>query len=133
MPRSKSFGSGPSRKRIEPGLKLISLKSGLKTLGPAIQSLSGGAGAWRSGKEGANARGYTYKWQQESKAFLELHPLCQCADCDDGRKRVTVATVVDHHIPHRGNMRLFWDKSNWRAMAKPCHDAKTQRELARGL
>jgi 5-methylcytosine-specific restriction protein A len=24
-------------------------------------------------------------------------------------------------------MRLFWDKQNWQAMAKSCHDRKTAR------
>lgn len=78
-------------------------------------------------REGANARGYTYRWQQASKAFLLLHPLCECDDCKrQGRARV--ATVVDHRIPHRGDSTLFWDRSNWAAMAKACHDAKTASE-----
>ena len=80
---------------------------------------------WRDDKRGANQRGYTYRWQTERKRFLEQHPLCQCPDCDDGRLRVTLATVVDHATPHRGNAELFWDRSNWRAMAKRCHDKKT--------
>jgi 5-methylcytosine-specific restriction protein A len=25
-------------------------------------------------------------------------------------------------------MALFWDNTNWQAMAKECHDAKTARE-----
>jgi hypothetical protein len=61
-----------------------------------------------------------------------MHPLCQCEHCDDGRKRVTLATVVDHKVPHRGNQALFWDETNWQAMAKACHDAKTQRESPGG-
>jgi 5-methylcytosine-specific restriction protein A len=73
----------------------------------------------------AAKRGYGRAWQKASKAFLRAHPLCQCSECDDGRKRVTAATVVDHNIPHRGDMRLFWDSSNWQSMSKPCHDAKT--------
>jgi hypothetical protein len=38
------------------------------------------------------------------------------------------ATVVDHIVPHRGNMRLFWARENWAARCKPHHDAKTARE-----
>lgn len=91
------------------------------------------SGSWRSDKRGANERGYTYKWQQASKGFLAKHPLCECDDCKAGEKRVTVATVVDHDPPHRGDMVKFWDRSTWRAMSKPCHDAKTQRETAAGL
>lgn len=76
----------------------------------------------------AAARGYGRTWQKASKAFLRAHPLCQCEACDDGRKRVTAATVVDHRTPHRGDMALFWDRKNWQSMAKACHDAKTARE-----
>ena len=71
---------------------------------------------------------YTYRWKQARLAFLRAHPLCQCPDCDEGRKRVMPASVVDHRIPHRGDERLFWSESNWTAMAKQCHDAKTARE-----
>jgi len=76
----------------------------------------------------ANERGYTYAWQRARESFLRDHPLCECPDCDAGRKRVTAASVVDHKIPHRGNMVLFWDRTNWQAMSKPCHDKKTATE-----
>jgi 5-methylcytosine-specific restriction enzyme A len=110
--------------------RLTTLKSRLATLKPGLRTLTGSAGGWRSEGMGSTERGYTYRWQQESKAFLLEHPLCQCDDCRDGELRVTVATVVDHHIPHRGDMMVFWDRSNWRAMAKACHDRKTQKETA---
>lgn len=84
-------------------------------------------------------RGYGYKWQKARDAFLREHPLCECPDCDAGRKRVTASTVVDHTEPHRLDQalasgdaaaiakaqRLFWSQSNWQAMSKPCHDRKT--------
>jgi 5-methylcytosine-specific restriction protein A len=72
----------------------------------------------------AAVRGYGRDWQRLSKAFLADHPLCECDDCKAGGL-VTPAEVVDHVIPHRGNQRLFWDRSNWRAMSKRCHDRKT--------
>jgi 5-methylcytosine-specific restriction enzyme A len=108
--------------------RLTTLKSSLATVPSRLQTMT--PGSWRAGKQGSTARGYTYEWQQASKAFLHAHPLCQCPDCMEGEKRVTAATVVDHHIPHRGDMTLFWDRSNWRAMAKACHDLKTQQETA---
>jgi 5-methylcytosine-specific restriction enzyme A len=108
--------------------KLTTLKPRIATLGGRLPTIRGTS--WRSTKQSASARGYDRKWQKESKAFLAEHPLCQCPDCDDGRKRSTAATVVDHRIPHRGDMTLFWDRSNWQAMAKPCHDRKTQQEQA---
>lgn len=80
-----------------------------------------------SGRRGtAHQRGYTSAWQRASRAFLAAHPLCECDDC---RKNglVRAAEVVDHFIPHRGDMTLFWDESNWRAMTKRCHDKKTAR------
>jgi 5-methylcytosine-specific restriction endonuclease McrA len=107
-------------------MKLKTLKPRVATLGERIPVLAGNS--WRADKHGANARLYTYRWQKASKAFLREHPLCQCPDCDEGRLRVTPSNVVDHHVPHRGDPVLFWDRSNWRAMAKACHDRKTQRE-----
>lgn len=76
---------------------------------------------------GANARGYTYKWQKASKDYLKKHPLC--AEC--ARKtppRFEKATVVDHIIPHKGDKKLFWDRENWQPLCKQCHDRKTARE-----
>lgn len=74
------------------------------------------------------ARGYGVAWRKAREGFLRAHPLCQCPECDEGRIRTLVATVVDHKRPHRGDMALFWDSSNWQAMAKACHDRKTARE-----
>jgi 5-methylcytosine-specific restriction protein A len=79
-------------------------------------------------RSSSTQRGYGYRWQQASKGFLRQHPLCQCPECDEGRIRVREATVVDHRIPHRGDMKLFWDRSNWQSMHKDCHDVKTARE-----
>ncbi len=73
-------------------------------------------------------RGYGYRWQKVSKAFLRAHPLCQCPDCQEGKLRLKPSEVVDHIIPHKGDMSLFWDPSNWQAMAKECHDRKTATE-----
>lgn len=69
---------------------------------------------------------YNYRWQKRSKAFLAEHPLCQCPHCDEGRIRIRAASVVDHHVAHRGDPVLFWDESNWRALAKQCHDSYKQ-------
>lgn len=73
----------------------------------------------------ATARGYGRAWQKASKQFLEAHPLCvRCM----AEGRYTKATVVDHIVPHRGDRKLFWDRSNWQALCKPCHDRKTRTE-----
>ena len=73
----------------------------------------------------AASRGYDRAWQKASRLFLQAHPLCE--ECMKHGK-YTRATVVDHIIPHRGDEELFWDRSNWRALCKRCHDRKTRRE-----
>ena len=73
----------------------------------------------------AAARGYNSRWRRESKKFLALHPLCE--ECLR-HGIATPATVVDHIVPHRGDPKLFWDRSNWQALCKKCHDKKTGRE-----
>lgn len=34
---------------------------------------------------------------------------------------------VDHIIPHRGDEKLFWDRSNWQLLHSACHSSKTAR------
>jgi 5-methylcytosine-specific restriction endonuclease McrA len=71
----------------------------------------------------ARQRGYDSKWQRESRAFLADPANRYCA-CGCGR----LADMVDHKVPHRGNMRFFWDRSNWQPMASsPCHSSRKQR------
>ncbi len=65
----------------------------------------------------AQARGYDSAWSRASKGFLASHP--NCTGCG------APATVVDHVQPHRGDRRLFWDKSNWAALCTSCHGRKT--------
>ena len=73
----------------------------------------------------AAGRGYGSAWRKASKQFLQAHPLCE--ECQK-QGRYVKATVVDHVVPHRGDEKLFWDRSNWRALCKRCHDKKTGNE-----
>lgn len=73
----------------------------------------------------ATKRGYGSKWRTSSKAYLREHPLCEI--CKRNGKYVQ-ATVVDHIKPHRGDNKLFWDKSNCQSLCKNCHDKKTGKE-----
>jgi 5-methylcytosine-specific restriction protein A len=41
---------------------------------------------------------------------------------------LTEATIIDHIIPHRGDKRLFWDRTNWQPICQACHDRKTWAE-----
>lgn len=78
-----------------------------------------------SDRPSASKRGYGSKWQRVSKAYLRKHPLCvKCME----QGRYTMATVVDHIIPHRNDSTLMWSESNWQALCKPCHDCKTGNE-----
>lgn len=73
----------------------------------------------------AAQRGYGRKWQAARAAFLAENPLCKACR-DAGRK--TAASQVDHIVPHKGDVSLFWRRSNWQALCGPCHSAKTARE-----
>lgn len=75
-------------------------------------------------KRGSSARrGYGQKWQDASRLYLMAHPWC--ARCN------VLATEVDHKVPHKGDMKLFWDRSNWESLCKPCHSRKTATEDGR--
>ncbi|WP_342774191.1 HNH endonuclease signature motif containing protein [Plasticicumulans acidivorans] len=73
---------------------------------------------------------YNSRWRKARESYLRLHPLC--AMCLE-RGRSTVATVVDHIIPHRGDRVIFWNTDNWQALCKPCHDRHKQRIEAGGI
>lgn len=73
----------------------------------------------------ANDRGYGHKWRVARLEFLAANPLCcHCREVN----RISAATVVDHKTPHKGDMRLFWDRSNWQALCETCHNRKTATE-----
>ncbi len=63
------------------------------------------------------AAGYDVEWERVTRAYLAMHT--RCAECG-GRSQ-----VVDHIQPHRGDKVLFWDRSNWQPMCRPCHSRKT--------
>lgn len=65
----------------------------------------------------ASGRGYNAEWREARAEFLEQHPTC----CRCGWQ----ATIVDHIEPHKGDQALFWQRSNWQPLCKPCHDVKT--------
>lgn len=82
---------------------------------------SASAGPKREDRRGSAAeRGYGHRWRAARERFLRRHPLC-VASLANG---LTVAAdVVDHIVPHRGDMVLFWDPSNWQALSKGVHDS----------
>ena len=54
------------------------------------------------------------------------YPLC--INCRDTYGEIRSATEVDHINPHGGDMKLFWDTSNWNGLCKSCHSKKTAKE-----
>ena len=85
-----------------------------------------GVGGVRRGYRSSKAqKNYGYRWRKARKSWLVRNPLC--VKCKEEGK-VVQAEVVDHIIPHKGNIRLFWDKSNWQSLCTPCHNEKTAKE-----
>ncbi len=60
------------------------------------------------------------RYQKARRQYLAANPWC--AMCG------AIATDLDHIIPHRGDLRLFWDMNNWQGLCKSCHSKKTARE-----
>lgn len=70
---------------------------------------------------------YGRKWDKARLRFLDKNPLC--AHCLE-KARTEAATVVDHITPHKGVEVVFWDRANWQALCKRCHDSwKARQEL----
>jgi 5-methylcytosine-specific restriction enzyme A len=79
-------------------------------------------------RRNAAARGYGHKWRKESTAFLAANPWCVLK----GEGCTLISEVTDHTIPHRGDVELFWRRSNWQPLCKHCHDTHKQRIEAQG-
>nr|DAV69013.1 MAG TPA: HNH endonuclease [Caudoviricetes sp.] len=76
-------------------------------------------------KGNSSERGYGYRWQMLRNRFIAQHPYCeQCLK----EGRITLATDVDHIIPHRGNVELLYDEKNLQSLCKACHSRKTASE-----
>lgn len=69
---------------------------------------------------------YTKAWDAASRRFLAEPANNYCRECER-QGRVEVATQTDHVIPHRGDVGLFWDRSNWQPLCQSCHSSKTAR------
>jgi 5-methylcytosine-specific restriction endonuclease McrA len=78
-----------------------------------------------STRPSARARGYNSEWRKARLAYLITHPYCcQCREAGFDR----TATVVDHVTPHKGNDRLFWDRTNWQPLCQHHHNSTKQRQ-----
>lgn len=81
--------------------------------------------SWRTEKRTAHERGYTYAWKKARDRYLMSNALCVM--CIELEARITPASVVDHVKPHKGDMVLFWDETNWQALCVSHHSSHKQR------
>ena len=101
----------------------------LKTLQPRVKTLVQRAQGWaQTTTDGTTARGYGWAWQQLRERILQRDcGLCQ--ECK-AQGRISLAHAVDHIVPKsQGGSD---DELNLRAICKPCHAVKTQRESKGG-
>lgn len=125
--------------------RLQTLKSRLTTTPNRLATIQ--PGSWRTDKQSSTARGYGYKWQQARAGYLAKQPYCVYCARELGivatpglpeflsqciRGGVNRASVVDHIIAHRGDMKLFWDTTNWQSLCSTHHSRDKQREEAGG-
>lgn len=93
-----------------------------------ICSVCGTSGKVKEFRPGPRQRGYTKRWERYSRRYRRRNPLCVV--CLAAARTTSVEGkngVTDHIIPHRGDMKLFWDPNNHQSLCKPCHDRKTGR------
>ena len=81
--------------------------------------------SWRTDKRSSSERGYGWAWKKARDAYLREHPLCVYCQAMTPPK-LTAANVVDHSVPHRGDVEIFWDQSRWQSLCKPHHDSDAQ-------
>lgn len=82
-----------------------------------------GRQAYERERGSARERGYTPTWDKAARHYRNLHPLCLGCQANG---RVTIAEVVDHTVPHKGNQELFWAEANWQSSCTPHHSIVKQ-------
>ena len=79
----------------------------------------------KDNRPSSSKRGYGARWRRIRHNHLSGEPLCR--ECDK-KGITTLANQVDHIIPHKGNMKLFYDPENLQSLCTPCHSRKTATE-----
>ena len=83
--------------------------------------------ARQESRDHSSARGYSRRWERFRASFLAANPLCEfCLP----RGEIRPATVVDHDLPHRGDLELFWNNT-FTALCAKHHSSTKQRMEAR--
>jgi 5-methylcytosine-specific restriction protein A len=65
--------------------------------------------------------------------YLREHPLCVGYPQGMHGERFEMAKCVDHIVPHKGNVELFWDEKNWQPLCIACNSRKSLEEGGLGL
>ena len=73
---------------------------------------------------------YGAKWRKAREFYLIKHPFC--VECEKDSGRLVRADVLDHIVPHKGDVKKFWDRSNWQGLCTRHHNKKTANEGAFG-
>lgn len=68
-------------------------------------------------------------WRSLRRRKLKTNPLCERCEA---KGFVVPATVVNHRIPHKGDLKLFWDWDNLESACADCHDGPIQSEERTG-
>ena len=78
---------------------------------------------------------HTQRWIKQSNLFREKNPLCVAClqygiitDCQGKDKNGRPKGATDHIVPHKGNKRLFFDKTNWQTLCLMHHNQKSAKE-----
>ena len=69
---------------------------------------------------------YRKDWKIIRKTQLMKEPFCR--ECRRAG-RIVPATDVDHIVPHRGDLKLFYSADNLQSLCHTCHSRKTAEEV----
>ena len=86
----------------------------------------------------------TAAWQRARAAFIkqkwdeaiERGDVLRCCKTDVpliGKHPAPDSPVVDHIKADRGDLKLFWDRTNWQVVSKAWHDKVKQSREKRGI
>ena len=69
------------------------------------------------------------RWRKLRERFLTRQPLCVYCQAEG---KIEPANVVDHKVPHKGDLDLFWSEDNLQPLCKLHHDSTKASEEATG-
>ena len=118
---------------------LLNRKANRACREPGCAAYAAHGSAYCSRHAAAHARGFRLSEHRKAAARLyrsgqwlamrrqQLTASPFCAECLRAGQ-YTLASEVDHVVPHRNDERLFYDPLNLQSMCHPCHSQKTARE-----